>query len=57
MAKFIVNKTSDWDYKEIVEINSIEELLTFRDNCHHPIIISTSVTGDNKIEIYDDYRE
>lgn len=55
--KFIITKASNFSYKETIEINSIEELLTFKNNCNHPIIIDTDENGNGTIEIYDDYIE
>lgn len=49
---FRLTKSSDYYYEETVEINTLEELLEFQDNCKSPIIIS----GD-LIEVYDYYRE
>lgn len=53
--KFTVYKTSDmWrDHKRQVEINSLEELIKFQQDCGQCIILK----WDNEIEIYDDYRE
>ncbi len=57
--KFYVTRTSDWKYKEQVEINTLEELIDFvRDN--GDIIIQKPYPyRDNlpSIEIYDDWRE
>lgn len=42
-----------------IELNSLEDLLNFKEEVGEDIILSTSVT-DNKtpcLEIYDDYRE
>lgn len=70
MSKFIVTKTSDFEYGDIVNINSLEELLSFvRKN--GDIIISERIepvmqedgkcrfepSGKYMIEIYDTYRE
>lgn len=55
--EFTVTRSSDYDYEDHIEINSIEELLIFKDNYSYPIIIDTDENGDNTIEIYDDYRE
>ena len=53
MKKFKVNKTSDWDYKVEVEINTIDELINFIKESGSKIV----VYEDNTIEIYDTYRE
>lgn len=52
---------SEWGTKEAwgIEINSIEELMKFKEIVGEEIVIRTS-EQDNKtplIEIYDDYRE
>lgn len=60
--KFTVSKSSDWNYKETVEINTLEEMKEFQlkhcysnenwNNC------SLIVDFNNQtIEIYDTYRE
>ena len=56
--KFDICKTSDYTYRDTIEINSLEELIKFQEK-HNCIIISDSVYKDNtkEIEIYDDYRE
>jgi len=48
--KFQVTKASDWDYKEEVEINTLEELveLSKKDGI---------ILEGNHIKIYDDYVE
>ena len=53
--KFIVYKTSDRLGEDVyqVEINSLEELIKFQQDCGQHIILK----WDNEIEIYDDYRE
>lgn len=53
--KFTVYKTSDsWREDEYqVEINSLEELIKFQQDCGEDIILKRN----NEIEIYDDYRE
>lgn len=42
-----------------VELNSLEDLLNFKEEVGEDIILSTSVTDDKTpcLEIYDDYRE
>jgi hypothetical protein len=62
--KVVISKASDWDYKEVKEINTLEELL----NIYHSLIIDTDKTiinlykeKDEKIDcvvrIYDGYVE
>ena len=52
---FTVYKTSDFwrEDKYQIEINSLEELIKFQQDCGCFIILK----DDNEIEIYDDYRE
>ena len=52
--KFVVNKSSDWDYKEEVEINTLEEMKDFQIQAQHSLIVSFYA---GSIEIYDCYRE
>lgn len=51
---FEVSKSSDWDYKDTVCINSIEDLQKFQEECCNSIIINFK---SKTIEIYDGYRE
>lgn len=62
--KAVITKESDWDYREVKEINTLEELLKI----YHSLIIDTDKTTinlykekDEKIDcvvkIYDDYVE
>ena len=62
--KAVIKKASDWDYREVKEINTLEELLKI----YHSLIIDTSKNiiniykeKDKKIDcvvtIYDDYVE
>ena len=62
--KVVIKKTSDWNYREVKEINTLEELLKI----YHSLIIDTDKTiiniykeKDKKIycivTIYDDYVE
>lgn len=62
--KAVIKKASDWDYREVKEINTLEELLKI----YHSLIIDTDKTiinlykeKDEKIDcvvkIYDDYVE
>ena len=48
--KFQVTKASDWDYKEEVEINTLEELVDFSKK-------DGIILEGNHIKIYDDYVE
>ena len=52
--KFVVTKSSDWDYKEEVEINTLEEMKDFQIQTQHSLIVSFYA---GTIEIYDSYRE
>lgn len=62
--RFIVGKSSDWNYKETVEINSLEELVDFI-RVHGRTIVDKEqvVEGDSlsselwELEIYDGWRE
>lgn len=62
--KVVIEKASDWNYREFKEINTLEELLKI----YHSLIIDTSKNiiniykeKDKKIDcvvtIYDDYVE
>lgn len=62
--KAVIKKASDWNYREVKEINTLEELLKI----YHSLIIDTSKNiiniykeKDKKIDcvvtIYDDYIE
>lgn len=62
--KAVITKASAWDYREVKEINTLEELLKI----YHSLIIDTDKTTinlykekDEKIDcvvkIYDDYVE
>lgn len=62
--KVVIEKASDWNYREVKEINTLEELLKI----YHSLIIDTDKTiinlykeKDKKIDcivkIYDDYVE
>lgn len=62
--KAIIKKASDWDYREVKEINTLEELLKI----YHSLIIETDKTiiniykeKEKKIDcvitIYDNYVE
>ncbi len=59
MPKFIIEKTSDYLYKETKEINSIEELMDFIDK-NGDVVIRNPYVGREPykvIEIYDTWRE
>lgn len=62
--KVIIKKASDWDYRKVKEINTLEELLKI----YHSLIIYTDKPTINiykrenekidcVVEIYDDYVE
>lgn len=62
--KFVKTKSSDWDYREIIEINSLQDLLDLCKNEGRFIINKTEYKGDKysktdgwEIEIYDTWRE
>lgn len=50
---FEVSKSSDWNHKDTVCIDSIEDLQKFQEKCDNSIIINFR---SKTIEIYD-YRE
>lgn len=63
--KALITKTSDWEYREVKEINSIEDIFKI-----HPRVVLEKIDDaytdlfgekykdfDMKIEIYDDWRE
>ena len=61
--KFYVTKTSDWNYKEKVSFDTLEELLEFV-NKNDDIVIFAKYHGykippdcECELEIYDTYRE
>jgi hypothetical protein len=49
--KFKITRSSDWNYKEEKEINTLEELIEFNKEKGNLIL------KEDEIEIYDDYRE
>ena len=62
--KVIIKKASDWDYRKVKEINTLEELLKI----YHSLIIYTDKPTINiykrenekidcVVKIYDDYVE
>lgn len=62
--KFKITKTSEWGEEWFMEINTLEELMAFEEQCkssryYNGLILWWS--GDDKelpeIEIYDDYKE
>ncbi len=59
--KFTVWKTSDNDYVSEIEINSIEQLIEFKKQVRHNLILRKDYTRNHKnewaLEIYDGYRE
>lgn len=55
--KFIVIKSSSWEYKEEKEINSLEELIEFSREVKGSLILETKEEEPHELEIYDDYRE
>ena len=62
--KFNVTRTSDWDYLEQKEINTLEELMSFVETNGSCIVTAAFDTESSidrwtipSIEIYDDWRE
>ena len=63
--KSLITKTSDWKYKEVREINSIDDIIniyrklviTKIDDNYLEIIGEKYKDCDIEIEIYDDWRE
>lgn len=43
--KAVIKKTNDWNYRVVKDFSSLQELLDFRQNCGHCIIIDAN---DNK---------
>lgn len=56
---FNITRTSDWDFSEQKEINTLEELMLFIKNNGSCIITHAAepYVKIHQIEIYDDYRE
>lgn len=63
--KALITKTSDWEYREVKEVNSIEDILKI-----HPKVVLEKIDDDYielfgdeykdfdmKVEIYDYWRE
>lgn len=61
--KFMLIKANDDDFKEEIEINTIEDLKRLQDKYQHELIIDFYGYDDENecnchtIEIYNDYRE
>lgn len=60
--KIIVTRASDYDvaHVEIMEFNTIEELLTFSEKTGYSLILhsrTTSIYRQPQIEIYDEWIE
>lgn len=62
--KFVLTKTSSYNFCEIIEVNTLEELIKLiRDNgekvviCLHENDILSHIYQFPEIEIYDDWRE
>lgn len=56
--KFVIRKTSDYEYKEIETIKTLEELMDFIDK--NGSVVIEDIIDDHPyktIEIYDTYRE
>lgn len=62
MIKFVVFKASDDDYREVVEVNSLEEFMNFVNKIEYPVIIGKELNFEtdeveDTLTIYDDYLE
>lgn len=62
MIKFVVFKASDDDYREVVEVNSLEEFMDFVNKIEYPVIIGKELNFEtdeveDTLTIYDDYLE
>ena len=62
MIKFVVFKASDDDYREVVEVNSLEEFMNFVSKIEYPVIIGKELNFEtdeveDTLTIYDDYLE
>lgn len=63
MAKFLLTRTSGEGDEKIIEINSIEELITLLETEGRNIILRWNYNKEVEdepeytLEIYDDYRE
>lgn len=56
--KFLVNKASNFNYEEYIEINNLEELKALSEKYNRELVISFNFTKEfGKIIIYDDYLE
>ena len=65
--KFVLTKTSDIDFREIIEINTLNDLMSLQEKYQHELIISIASSECDKrwfpetegryIEIYDFWRE
>lgn len=55
--KFKLTKSSDWNFKEDKEFNTLEELINWIKEINQEVIISLNHLGEDVIEIYDTYRE
>lgn len=58
MAKFTLKQASDWQREELIEINSLEELLAFVEE-HGDIVIYSKRDHEEHqtLTIYDTYLE
>ena len=56
--KFKVTRSSDWleDEPKTVELNSLEDLMTYIKQCNRAVIVHYFDDAPT-LEIYDDYRE
>lgn len=55
-----ITQTSDWDYREYREMNTLEELVQFMRDNHGSLVLMDCPESDSvefEIEIYDTWRE
>ena len=60
LPAFIGREETELKEAYTIELNTLEDLNMFRDECEHPLVLfSKDSYGFNipEIEIYDDYRE
>lgn len=54
--KFVVTKSTDYNYKEEIELNTLEDLIAFVDKVEESVIIHRYGVKTS-LEIYDGWRE
>ena len=58
--KFQLEKASDWNFREDLEIDTLEDLMKFVEESISDVIITTALVPegyDARIKLYDDYLE